>query len=1501
MGIDRMQTMRTNRGIGSGLLSCALALLASLQVSAQTKAFTNDQAVFLQEMTTFLVEADKKEGKPFMEQEFAPAWNGAFFNQAQRTRIVDLANVMLKKRFEAFPGFRDYLGSLVAFVGGGRSAADLETYMTCLENAAKSSRKQNLSDLIAMSASLFKDNTFYKGASVQWQSSSPNFTFAFDSVPKVVFANLDLRCLAKGDSLVVRQTSGTYYPTQGIWRGKGGRIDWVRAGLKPTATFATWTRPYEVKVKGSEIEVDSVSFSDPYFDKGLLGKVQDKLLANVKVENASYPRFESYDRRKKIRDIMEGVDFEGGFSFQGAKLLGYGTREEPAFLVFYKDKQPFIVTSGMIYTIEPDKINGEDVSVSIRMEKDSIFHPSVNVRFRKDKKLLTVIKREEGLSLAPFYDSFHELDMHFEELRWKQGDPMLEISNLQGSSQTKTLFESNNYFKRARYEAMLGVDAIHPLSRLREFSKKVGEEFSATDFAVHTKLQKPQVIPMLFDMAIKRYISYDPETEMVHVLPRLGEHVLASAKKIDYDVLQFTSNADDGVNGTINLLNYDLALKGVARIILSDSQDVKIYPSDKAVTIKKGRDFTFGGKISAGKLNFHGKEYYFHYDPFIIDLLNVDSVSFYADSFEPDANGEYALVRVKNVLEKVSGTLEIDEPSNKSGIQVVDRNGHTEGRYPAFPKFNSAQESFVFYDRKNIQNGAYVRDKFYYRSDPFLIDSLDNFTNTGLHFPGILMSGGIFPDIRETLRLQPDYALGFVRSTGDGGLPIYGKKAKFADTLKLDNKGLHGYGDFTYLTTIAHSKDLYFTPDTAFGVSDTLYNGAAASPTMKVPNVHASNVFIRFEPAQDVLMATQLTVPMVMYDKMAYLHGKTELTPKGMTGAGLIDFTNATLKSKLFQFETMKLHADTSDFRLTEGDTSSIAFRTDNVNATVKLDERLGEFVSNGKETKVEFPVNQYMCYMDRFKWFMDQGDLELESDQKVAAVNEDLQLSGTNFISTRADQDSLSFMAPKARYDLKQHLITANDVQFIQVADALITPDSNRVRIRRNAEIDPITNAVITANAITKHHRIYNATANIKAKRNYNASGDYDYVDETKKAFKFHFADIKVDTAYQTYAKGTIGEEEHFQLSPAFDYHGDVLLQAASKELTFAGSTRILHDCAGIGKEWMRFSGKIDPNEVFIPVGDSLGSTNSDVVSGIFLTSEDPFKPYGTFLSRREAKADRTIIAARGLLFYDKAKKNYLIGSKDKIRQADLPGDLVTLSVESCALAANGRIGTGTDLGRVKVEDFGTLDYRGDSAKVMAQVSMYLDFFFHDNALEKMAQDVLTYPEQKTVDIAKTPYERSIREVLGKEKSDKLISELSIKGEIKRLPDELVKPIVFADVKMRWNAEEQSWQSQGPIGIATILKKPVFRTVKGKIEFQRKRSGDAMHILLMLDEQTYWFFSYARGQMLVYSSDAGWNTMLSELKEDKMQQESKKDEAEFRFMLTGKRKVDEFRDRFGL
>ncbi|MBK7287949.1 MAG: hypothetical protein IPI95_13095 [Flavobacteriales bacterium] len=379
------------------------------------------------------------------------------------------------------------------------------------------------------------------------------------------------------------------------------------------------------------------------------------------------------------------------------------------------------------------------------------------------------------------------------------------------------------------------------------------------------------------------------------------------------------------------------------------------------------------------------------------------------------------------------------------------------------------------------------------------------------------------------------------------------------------------------------------------------------------------------------------------------------------------------------------------------------------------------------------------------------------------------------------------------------------------------------------------------------------------------------------------------------------MAQDEGFQLSPAFDFFGDVLLLASNKELSFTGNTRILQDCAGISRNWMGFTGEIDPAEVFIPVSDSWSMPRIPHRCGHLYDQGRSVHHLWTFLSRKEDKADRDIISAKGLLFYDKPSKSYLISNKDKIRQRNLPGNLVGLSTTTCVLTGDGHISQGVDLGQVQVDAYGELEYRGDSAKTTTHVTLLADFPFLDNALEKMVADIAAYPEQKQVDLSKTPYERAIREVLGKEKSDKLISELSIKGEIKKLPDELVKALVFCDLDLQWNAADEAWQSSGPIGLGTVLKKPVYRYLKGKIEFQRKRSGDEMTILLMLDDQTYWFFQYARNYLYAYSGNADFNTMISDLKDDKRKFGSKKDVPDYQFILTNKRKADEFRDRFGL
>jgi hypothetical protein len=100
----------------------------------------------------------------------------------------------------------------------------------------------------------------------------------------------------------------------------------------------------------------------------------------------------------------------------------------------------------------------------------------------------------------------------------------------------------------------------------------------------------------------------------------------------------------------------------------------------------------------------------------------------------------------------------------------------------------------VFYDSYSIQKGKYKRDGFYFEVEPFQIDSLDNFNKKNLKFQGTLISGGIFPDIKEPLVLMEDNSLGFQINTTDSGFQAYGGKAKVTGDLTLNFSGLKGKG-----------------------------------------------------------------------------------------------------------------------------------------------------------------------------------------------------------------------------------------------------------------------------------------------------------------------------------------------------------------------------------------------------------------------------------------------------------------------------------------------------------------------------------------------------------------------------------------------------------------------------------------------------------------------------------------------------------------------------------
>lgn len=1487
------------------VLSTCLVLVAVLSHGqAKVKQFSSKPNVFLDEIYDLFVESD-----PVLAEGFKAEFKAVFpldsielkkrlkvykkATKAQKTRyeklkiksdfvyqdttskfsgeqieaIVQTCNQMMIKRLKPIPHFAGYFNSLLSFINTNQSEESFAAWNTSL-NKLLNANKRYFNTFITNCNNIFLYRSVYVSPNVRWIRTSDKFTFGYDSLPKVVFSKMDLYCLAKGDTAFIYDTEGSYYLTKGIWKGKGGKVLWTRAGIDPSVSYAL-LKNYKIDMKSSFYKADSVMYTNKkYFPQEVQGRLEEKLLAKTRNSIASFPQFYSYSGRVRITELERNVDYEGGFLIKGARLIGKEAGGVRAKIIFKRNNKPFLKADANSFTMNEEKISTNSAKVVILLEGDSIFHPSLKMKFLLKKRELTLYRQEQGLGAAPYSNSYHKMDMYIEWLKWGIDESNMEFTTLVGSSNQEMRLESSNYYSAQRFNKLQGLQEVHPLYKIREFiEEKNGGERTCLDedLAGHFTLDDNSVQRLLIKFANMGFVLYDINKGLVTIQQRLFDYLDAKSKKSDYDNITVVSDIKGKSNAVFNLDSYDIEIDGVRGVVLSEARKTGFLPKGRHVVLHKGRDMTFDGILRSGNYEFHGQKFAFSYDSFDIALPKLDSVRLKAADRRMEKKGEEsAYTMVNSVIEDAMGELIIDPPQNKSGIKTDS--------FPEYPKFISTSNSYVKYDKRNKRGKAYDSQKVFFKLDPFEVDSLGTFTNDGVAFAGTFVSGGIFKDMQENLTIMPDHSLGFERETDYEGEPVYGGKAVFKNKIKLSNEGIMGDGDFEYITSVTKSTDFIFYLDSMNAFAQE-YSLEERMTGVEYPDVVAKNVNVHYEPNPDFMRVRNTTFPMTMYNYTARLDGELIYNREAMIGSGDIDFDNAEMSSNLFDFKNTTFSADTADFKLkAENEAEGIAFATNNVNAKIDLKKREGEFVANDGASYVDFPVNKYVCFMEQFKWFMDNYELELSASEassrnaKKGAGGGDLDLAGAEFISTHEDQDSLLFVSPKANYDLKNYIIKAHDVKYINVADARIFTGDGEVVVQKDAQMDPLVDAEIVANVITKYHTISNATVKIKARRDYTAEGDYQFVNSEGDGQDIHFSNVRVDAEYQTIANGIVTESQNFTLNPYFEFKGEASIKANDLGMFFKGGTRLVHECS-LERSWLSFAADIDPKNVMIPVEEQIKGFEKNVTltSGLSF-SEAKISPYNLFLGQKNYGNDEMIITAKGFLTYNTDEMEYQISTKEKLNESSFPGNLVALNTESCELRGDGKMTLSKDLGQVKLFTAGEVSSKEKEKKRKMSSVMAFDFLLESSMWKYLGEILLSY-DLKEVDVAETYYEKGINEMVDKKTADKLISELNLLGKFKKVPKPLVHNLLFSDVKMVWNSRTQSFLSDGPLGIGLIEEKEIGRYVNGYIEILKRKKKRELNIYLEVDDETWFLFNYAKGIMKVASSDVVFTSAIQNVK----------------------------------
>ncbi len=1448
----------------------------TIHVSAQGSKITqfqHDSIKFLDDLEVYLNTglADKSGVKDYIKQ-FALIWKSPAYNSYYKKITYRVADEMLEKKMPVYPTFQSFLNSMQNIAKSEMPLAKFDEWYTCLEKQMKQKPFNNLNNFLSICENLFGSGVMFKSPTLSWSTNNKDYDFNCDSVQEIIFHGLNLKCTnERNDTLVIYETKGVYFPLKGTWRGEGGRTDWTRTGLEASEVYA-FLKKYNIIFKEGGFASDSVTFwNKTYFDKPLEGRIIERNVTEPK-EKETYPRFSSYGKRLTIPNLTADVTYNGGFSMRGRRFVGSGTKEEPAQLIFMRNKKPFLTTSSLYYGITKDNIMTDDARINFTLDGDSIFHPDIQMIYNIKKKHVSLIRSNQGLSQAPFFDTYHKVNMFFEELSWYTEEPKIEFRMMEGNTQTVADFESQNFFRPDLYEQLRDPSGLSPLVEISKYCKSINSrDLLMDDLASFMHITSDELRPIIFRLATIGLVNLDVQTDKIHVEDKLFTFIQNRSGKADYDVVDYhsedpakfaTNDTTAKDNGVMDLGNFDISLNGIRKVILSDSQSVIFFPDKRHMVLHRNREATFAGVVQAGRFAFFGKQFDFDYENFKIKMKNVDSLRLYANSYTKDSGGKYPIVPVKSLVRHLSGELMIDKTTNKSGIKQLKQ----------YPILISDTNTFVYYDTKDIQHGVYKRDAFYFKADPFTIDSLASFSNSRLHFDGTFASADIVPEMRETLKLQPDYSLGFVHDAPIDGMDLYKGKGKLFNKLKLSNQGLIGDGTFKYVTSVSTSPKFIFFPDSMDARAET-FNVTEQKMKPEFPEASGDTVYEHWMPKQNQLFVKDLVHPFTCYNKFATFHGTFTVAPELLSGNGEMDFLKAFVTSNEFKFLQHRVTADTASFNLKSNDLSGIAFGTSNMKTDIDFETRIGEFTTNGSGSVVKFPENQYIAYMDEFKWYIDQDDIELgtKEKQKETTNAKELEFSGSRFISVAPHQDSLQFITPKARFSLKTYEISAHKVPYIDVADARIIPDSGNITVHKKAVMEPLINANITANKVTKYYTIYKADISITSRKNYSGSGYYDFIDESKNRRKMYFSNIHVDTSHQTIANTEIADTANFSISSNFKYKGRVTLKASNPFLYFDGSCRIDHSCNEIKISWLKFSSEVDPNNVEIPVGMALNDNLIPLAVSPVLSTADSITIYGAFLSPIvNYKKDFVMVPDSGYLAYDKATQQYRISNKEKLIAQTLPGNYVSLDTRKCIEYGEGKIKLGADLGMVDMKTVGNLtDYIIPDSTV-CNLSMLFNFFFDDGAMDKMAKDAQGFTNLKPIDFEDPTFQKNLRELMGKDEADKLVSQLTLYGTVKKLPKELESQFFLSNVKLKFNAETHAYISEGPIGIGSIGKTMINKQATGIVEIRKKHAGDELNIYLEFDPGHWYYFNYYAGALQIASSNDDFMNIYNAMKEDK-------------------------------
>ncbi len=1307
----------------------------------------------------------------------------------------------------------------------------------------------------------------------------------------LVVKDADLFMATAGDSVFLKKVSGTAVPSSGRFLATGGQFVWSIKTNLATAELAG----FDFDMSKPEFAAQPVTLSYPaVLEAPVKGALSYKSVRRKPgAADNGYPRFISLTNDARIKNLGQNIQYRGGISMAGNKVLSAALDGSLAHLTVSLDGKPKFKAASRAYVLGDSVITASRAAVTIyEGVKDSVTHPGTQLKYSKNKQELK-LTREEGLyKNTPYSDSYHQLEIRTEALTWDLRKPIIDFAVLSSKNQQTADFESKEFFTNNRYQQLKSINRLHPLQMLVGYSQTHGnaKTINVTDLATDLGTSELNMRSGMAGLARDGYVQWNPQTGEVTILPK-GAHYVASARdKKDYDHLAIKSLSGTGRNATLNLNTNELLVRGVDRFNFSDdSATVFVRPDSAIIRIEKNRNIKFSGTVVASAMRFRGHDFVFDYDGFYVDMARIDSIVIRSEAKKVNgkSTGKHADFALTNKGKVSTGRLFLNDPKNKSGRKKM-------GQYPAFDSKSGAN---VYFGKQDVLGGAYD-STLVFDIPPFKLDSLNGIGKSTSGFDGTFRSGGIIPDLKTKLTVQEDGALGFIYDVPKDGFPLYKGRGRVFNKVKMDSKGLQADGTVTYQSGTFTSDDFVFYRDSVVAVGKT---GAVAMkraegvdiPKMSLPtgylmnwNVRQDSMYLTTPRSGESIRlysaADAKTKTVTAYN----FKGTALLTPRNAGGDGRLDGPQSFIKSPAFTFKSDSYSGRKATLSVKSAEANKPALTANDVSFEYEMKKGYADFKrEEGSSASIDLPYSKFKTTLSGGHW-----DFKKKQVQLRVAANADS--SKSYFYSTNPDQQGLKFKAVTGVYDLAKYRMQVGGVPYIAAADAWILPDSGKVSILANGRIQRFHNAGIVLDSLARFHRLTKGSVEVLSKVAFAGSAEY-IVKTARDSVALRFTNFEPDPAAllagsgkatkgllrrnkddaaastefaggpPTVATAVVNANTRFQLAPRVGYRGNVQLHSRRRGFAFDGEVQLQFGKERKAAEWIAVKDSIDIKNFSLNLKDIKAQDGTPLVTGLFL-SDQTNEVYPLYAATVPNSTDVPIFKVDGKLRHDDKKGIYSISRIDPSDVNAYDGAVLSYTDSTNRLAFRGPMSFINSNKDYKMTGSGVGTANPDSARYAVDALLGLDIVMPPKAIDVMGAELA-----RATKGAAEAQDGSTNELykLGPFLGDKGVEAYSqrrgVADPLMKLSPKLAHTILLSKVNLRWNDRRRAWYSVGKLGLAGVGKQPLNALIDGYVEIRRENATDFVELYLEADSQTWYYLKYANNLLLTKSQSENFDAEI--------------------------------------